>query len=66
MFAIILVIMSAPANVDASAPMTLTPETSITFIGTTARNATASCERVRKALVASGKTAFCGDVAENK
>lgn len=64
MFKIALVIFaSAQLNVaDTAAPLTLQPETSIQFSDTTAKKAVASCERVRKALVASGKTAFCGEV----
>jgi len=61
-FAMILVIMSAPVDVAANAPLTLEPDTSIRFEATTEKKVAANCERVRKAIVASGMTAFCGNV----
>lgn len=66
MFKIALVIFAAAQfnTADTSAPLTLQPETTITFENTTAKNTTVMCERVRKALVASGKTAFCGDAVD--
>lgn len=66
MFKTILVIFAAAQfnTADTSAALTLQPETSIEFVNTTAKKATADCERVRKALVSSGKTAFCGDAVQ--
>ena len=59
MFAAVLVIMASPVNVAANAPLTLEPQTTITFENTTEKKVMADCERVRKALVTSGKIAFC-------
>lgn len=66
MFAMILTLMAAPVVTDTTSQVALIPETSITFSNTTAKKASADCERVRKALTTSGRIAFCivGDTVE--
>lgn len=60
-FMILLVLFANPSDVT-NASLTLQPAASIEFQNTTEKNTLASCERVRKALVASGKVAMCGNV----
>lgn len=64
MFAMILTLMSSPVVSSANAPVNLTPETVITFSNTTAKKASADCERVRKALTSSNRIAFCTEAGE--
>jgi hypothetical protein len=61
-FVIVLTIFAAPVDVASNAPLTLQPETTITFENTTDKNTLAACNRVAKALNASGKIAYCGEV----
>lgn len=58
-FVMILTVMSAPVAVASNSPVTLQPESVITFEDTTERKVGTACERVRKALQTSGKVAFC-------
>lgn len=61
-FLAILTIMAAPTSVASNEALTLTPETTITFEAPSAKKVESSCERVRKALVAGDRIAFCGEV----
>lgn len=63
-FAVILTVMAQPTNVASNAPVTLQPDTSITFTDTTEKKAMTACTRVLKALASTGKMAFCADKTE--
>lgn len=58
-FAMILTVMATPVDVAANSAVSLSPETTIRFENSTEKKVSADCERVRKALVNSGKIAFC-------
>jgi hypothetical protein len=64
LFAVVLTVMAQPTNVASNAPVTLQPDTTITFTDTTEKKAMSSCTRVLKALATSGKLAFCADKTE--
>ena len=58
-FLVILTVFASPTQVASNAPLTLQPETTIQFEGTSEKTAIANCARVQKAMKSSGKTAYC-------